>query len=94
MDYLKNIFNWFVDILTINQRLKKLEQIHNEHGRHPADICPSCGNHSLYQESEFVYVSCINYTFTYVQNIWSKCRSCHYKHIVKSSTIQTRKEIT
>ena len=95
--------NWFKkahegikSILTINQRLKQLEDIHFGTTPHPADICPGCGAHSLRQCIEHVHETVFMHQYEHTQNTVLFCTApdCTYRRVIDERTVKTNVPMT
>ena len=94
-NWVKKAYQWIKSILTINQRLRQLEDIHFSDGIHPADICPRCGRHTIrydIRRSAEQYISPNHYT--HIQTKWAFCLACGYEEGGKSTECHTNSPMT
>lgn len=93
--WFKKAHKWIKSILTINQRLKQLEDIHFGTTPHPADICPRCGEHAVRYEirrCDERYITDNHYT--HKQTKWAICAACGYKEAEEARECHTDKPVT
>lgn len=93
--WFKKAHKWIKSILTINQRLKQLEDIHFGDSPHPADICPHCGKHAVRYEirrCDEHYITDNHYT--HKQTKWAICSACGYDEAGESRECHTDKPVT
>lgn len=80
INWLKRMRQWCQSIVTINKRLKTLENIHFGDESHPGDICPQCGKHTVHHEIRRCDERCIsNNHYVHKQTDWEVCTVCPYE---------------